>query len=77
MNLFSLLTHHTHYWGIPHERLNDKRLIQICFVCGAEREFNFELRRSRTLAKPQTVVPKMRGSNTPRHGEEGRHEEIF
>jgi hypothetical protein len=59
MNLFSLLTHHTHYWGLPHERPADKRLIQICFVCGAERELKVELRPSRTLAKPQTVVPKM------------------
>jgi hypothetical protein len=44
MNLMSLLTNHYHYWGIPHERLSDKRLIQICYECGAEREIKVDLR---------------------------------
>lgn len=43
MNILSLLTNHTHYWGIPHERPSDKRLIQTCYECGAEREIKVDL----------------------------------
>ena len=44
MNIFQLLTYHTHYWGIPHERPADKRLIQTCYECGAERAIKVDLR---------------------------------
>ena len=46
MNILSLLTNHHHYWGIPHERLSDNRLIQTCYECGAERDIKVELRPS-------------------------------
>jgi hypothetical protein len=43
MSILSLLTYHTHYWGIPHERPSDKRLIQTCYESGAEREIKIDL----------------------------------
>lgn len=46
MNILSLLTNHIHYWGIPHERPSDKRLVQICYECGAERVMKIDLRPS-------------------------------
>jgi hypothetical protein len=45
MNILSLLTNHYHYWGIPHERPRDKRMVQTCYECGAERELKVELRQ--------------------------------
>ena len=42
MNILHLLA----YWGIPHERPADKRITQICYECGAEREVKVELRAS-------------------------------
>jgi hypothetical protein len=53
MNIISLLTNHTHYWGIPHERPSDKRLIQTCYECGAEREIKVDLRPSWVPADPE------------------------
>lgn len=47
MNIMSLLTYHYHYWGIPHERVSDSRLIQTCYECGAERELKVDLRPHR------------------------------
>ena len=47
MNFLSLLTNHTHYWGVPYERSADERLIQTCYDCGAERELKVELRPGR------------------------------
>lgn len=44
MRIFSFLNNHHHYWGIPHERLTDKSLIQTCYECGAERRIKVELR---------------------------------
>ena len=44
MGILSLLTNHSHYWGIPHERLSDKRMIQTCYECGAERVIKVNLR---------------------------------
>ena len=60
MNLLSLLTNHTHYWGVPHECAAERRLIQTCYGCGAERELKVELRPSRTAIEPQAVTPKVR-----------------
>jgi hypothetical protein len=34
MNILHLLASHRHYWGIPHERSADKRIIQTCYECG-------------------------------------------
>lgn len=44
MNIMSLLSNHSHYWGIPHDRPSDNRLIQTCYECGAEREIKVNLR---------------------------------
>ena len=44
MNLLAILTNHYHYWGIPHERPSDQRLIQTCYECGNEREIKINLR---------------------------------
>ena len=46
MKLMSLFTYHSHYWGIPHARETDNRLVQTCYECGAEREVRIELRES-------------------------------
>jgi hypothetical protein len=43
MNIMSLLLHHRHYWGIPHDRETDNRPIQTCYECGAEREIKVDL----------------------------------
>lgn len=44
MSILSFFTNHSHYWGIPHERPADNRLIQTCYECGAEREIKINLR---------------------------------
>ena len=46
MNIMSFFRNHAHYWGVPHPRTNDDRLIQTCYECGAEREVKIELRPS-------------------------------
>lgn len=46
MNIMSLLSNHSHYWGIPHDRPSDHWLIQTCYECGAEREIKVNLRPS-------------------------------
>jgi hypothetical protein len=35
--------YHRHYWGIPHRRAVDNRMIQICYECGKEREVRMDL----------------------------------
>ena len=35
--------YHRHYWGIPHRRVTDNRMIQICYECGKEREIRMDL----------------------------------
>ena len=44
MDILYFLTSHRHYWGIPHERPADRRLIQTCYECGREREIKVDLR---------------------------------
>lgn len=46
MNILSLLSWHKHYWGVPHTRPADDRLIQTCYECAANREVKVELRSS-------------------------------
>ena len=46
MKLLAFLRNHAHYWGIPHPRALDNRLVQTCYECGAEREIKIELRPS-------------------------------
>ncbi|HEX8089244.1 MAG TPA: hypothetical protein VF762_10350 [Blastocatellia bacterium] len=42
----AFLRNHSHYWGVPHPRSTDNRLIQVCYECGAERKVKIELRPS-------------------------------
>ena len=44
MSLMLFLRNHRHYWGVPHDRSTDDRLVQTCYECGAEREIKIELR---------------------------------
>jgi hypothetical protein len=46
MKILAFLRNHYHYWGVPHPRSRDNRLIQTCYECGAEREIKIELRPS-------------------------------
>lgn len=46
MKLLAFLRNHSHYWGVPHPRTRDNRLVQVCYECGAEREVKIELRPS-------------------------------
>ena len=46
MKILAFLRNHYHYWGVPHPRTRDNRLIQTCYECGAEREIKIELRPS-------------------------------
>jgi hypothetical protein len=46
MDILSLFNGHTHYWGIPHLSETDKRLIQICYECGAHRKVKANLQPS-------------------------------
>lgn len=60
MNILSLLTNHYHYWGIPHERPSDKRHIQICYECGAEREIKVDLRSFLVPPNPELDCHKIK-----------------
>lgn len=44
--ILAFLRNHAHYWGIPHPRSTDSRIVQTCYECGAEREVKIELRPS-------------------------------
>ena len=55
MNLWSLLMNHTHYYGVPHERPADRRLVQTCYDCGAERVLKVELRPSGVAVPGKTT----------------------
>ena len=44
MSILSFLSPHNHYWGIPHTRPGDNRLVQTCYECGSERKVKAELR---------------------------------
>jgi hypothetical protein len=62
MNILSLLTNHTHYWGIPHERPADKRLVQTCYECGAEREIKIDLRPSRVPTDSELINQEIKAA---------------
>lgn len=51
--------YHSHYWGVPHPRSTDNKLIQICYECGAEREIKIELRQSEEPAVVQYPGDKL------------------
>jgi hypothetical protein len=46
MNILGFFRNHNHYWGVPHPRSTDDKLVQTCYECGAEREIKIELRPS-------------------------------
>jgi len=52
MKILAFLRNHSHYWGVPHPRACDDRLIQTCYECGAEREVKIELRPSPSCEYP-------------------------
>lgn len=52
MKILAFLRNHTHYWGIPHSRSTDNRLVQTCYECGADRQLKIELRPSLDVANP-------------------------
>ena len=55
MSFMLFLRNHRHYWGVPHDRPSDDRLVQTCYECGAEREIKIELRPwlAQTLARAE------------------------
>jgi len=55
MKLLAFLMNHEHYWGVPHTRMTDNRLIQTCYECSAEREIKIELRPS-PVSEPRGVI---------------------
>lgn len=48
MQFLRLITGHEHYWGIPHEHVTEKLLIQTCYECGADRRVRADLLPSPT-----------------------------
>ena len=59
MNILAFFTNHQHYWGIPHPRTADDRLVQTCYECGAEREVKIQLR----AAPVDEILAPMHGGN--------------
>jgi len=75
MTLFCKLSR-KHYWGMPH-RAEDRRLVQVCYECGAERQAR-ELHteqlpdgvhrtQATTTTKLTHVVVKSPRSERPQH----------
>ena len=58
MSLLSLLTNHRHYWGVPHERPADQRLVQTCYECSEERLIRVELRPSHSSRGVARAEPR-------------------
>jgi len=48
VNILQLLTGHAHYWGVPHQQVAAKYLIQTCYECGADRRVKADLQPSTT-----------------------------
>ncbi len=57
MKLYELLGGHLHYWGVPHLRDGDNRLIQTCYGCSQERIVKIELRPPDRLAVQPAARP--------------------
>jgi hypothetical protein len=56
MSILSFLSPHNHYWGIPHPRAGDNRLVQTCYECGSERKVKVELRPESNASMDDTSV---------------------
>lgn len=52
MKILAFFTNHTHYWGVPHTRTADNKLIQVCYECSQEREVKIELRTVESILNP-------------------------
>lgn len=59
MSILAFFRNHQHYWGIPHPRATDSRLVQTCYECSAEREVKIELRPSAV----DEILEPMHGGN--------------
>ena len=59
MKILAFFRNHQHYWGIPHPRTTDDRLVQTCYECSAEREVKIELRPSPV----DEILAPMHGGN--------------
>jgi hypothetical protein len=57
MKLYELLGGHAHYWGVPHLRDADNRLIQTCYGCSKDRLVRIELRPTDPLTVQTYVRP--------------------
>ena len=49
---------HKHYWGVPHKRVVDSKLVQTCYACSKEREVavNFTLAGDEAERERDTVA---------------------
>ena len=49
---------HRHYWGVPHKRRADNKLVQTCYGCSKERkvEVNFSSDGSEIARERDTVA---------------------
>jgi hypothetical protein len=57
MDITGFLINHRHYWGIPHARDIDDRIVQTCYECGAESEVKINLRPSQAV-NPISTEPE-------------------
>ena len=70
-----------HYWCIPHRSV-DKRLVQVCYECGAERpahDFQDDLAKERlnqSLISARSEVVKLESPLLDEHSSAGGHERI-
>ena len=50
--------YHRHYWGLPHKRQGDSRLVQVCYECGKEREVQMDLSSNNETDQKGELPPK-------------------
>lgn len=60
MDITGFLINHRHYWGIPHSRDVDDRIVQTCYECGAESEVKINLRPSQAVNPISTEAESVR-----------------
>jgi hypothetical protein len=60
MDITGFLINHRHYWGIPHARDIDDRIVQTCYECGAESEVKINLRPSQAVNPISTEQESVR-----------------
>ncbi|MEW6128756.1 MAG: hypothetical protein AB1757_17075 [Acidobacteriota bacterium] len=57
MKLYELLGGHAHYWGVPHIRETDNRMVMTCYGCSKERLVKLELHPHIRLSEHNSVRP--------------------